>query len=363
MSKLEAIIYLSRNGLQVFLPEENKNFQQPFTPKTIVNLEIVNPQVLVDQVNYFLETNNITPRKAIIMLSEDMLFTKKISALTPEARDDLVKEFLTNIPLDPQLVVHKVFTFRGYRLAVATNRDLFMSIKNIFESLKWKVVYVVPDVIFIKGSLAPQKIMDLLNDKELLQMGNFLNLKTSMSIQGKEKKPFPAVLVFGSLLGLALIVFVFLILFNVIDLTGNEKYEENVSISDVALVSNNVSGSAPEDVSNNETTVSNNDTNNLVENDVDFTLFNIQVLNGTGVPGLAGSTRGSLEDIGFEDIDVGNADKQDYKETQVIYKEGVPKNIIDDIVEKLNETFDKVVSEVSQESINYDVVITTGVLK
>lgn len=356
--KPEAIIYLSRNGLQIFLTEEDRTLQQPFTPKTIVNLEVVDPQALSDQINYFLETNNIKPEKALIMLSDDMLFTKKIAARTPEARSELVKEFLNNIPLDPQLIAHKVFTFRGYRLAVATNRDIFMSVKGIFEALKWKILYIVPDVIFIRGNIVPKKIMDLLHDNELLQMGNLLNLKVPKVAKTKEKKISPITLIAGTVLGLGIITFVFLVLFNVIDLSGNKESVDVTPINEIDLVEDSTSEDVIEEESSEE-----DQTEDSGTTDVDLTLFNIQVLNGAGVPGLASSTQGDLEELGFEGIKIGNADAQDYEETEVVYKPGVPQNIIDNIVTKLEETFEAVVSKTVQEELDYDIVITTGNLK
>jgi len=367
--KPEAIIYLSRNGFQIFLTEEDRVLQQPFTPKTIVNLEVADSQALSEQINYFLETNNIKPEKALIILSEDMLFTKKIAARTPEARNDLVKEFLNNIPLDPQLIVHKVFTFRGYRLAVATNKDIFMSVKSIFETLKWKILYVVPDVIFIRGNIAPKKIMDLLHDKELLQMGNLLNLKTPKPVAIKEKKTLPIFLIAGPILALGIVVFIFLVLSNTIDLSGNKKSLDVTSINEIDLVDSSTdsvgsqqAGSEQEKVVEEESAEEDQieDSETI---DVDLTLFNIQVLNGAGIPGLAGSTQDDLEEIGFESIKVGNADAQDYEETEIAYKEGVPEGVINTIARKLEETFETVVPKTTQGELDYDIVITTGSLK
>ena len=48
--------------------------------------------------------------------------------------------------------------------------------------------------------------------------------------------------------------------------------------------------------------------------------FKIQVLNGSGVAGLAGKAKVKLEALGYPEVTVGNADSKDYTETQVAIK-------------------------------------------
>lgn len=48
--------------------------------------------------------------------------------------------------------------------------------------------------------------------------------------------------------------------------------------------------------------------------------FKIQVLNGSGVAGLAGKAKTKLESLGYPEVTVGNADSKDYTETEVSIK-------------------------------------------
>ena len=48
--------------------------------------------------------------------------------------------------------------------------------------------------------------------------------------------------------------------------------------------------------------------------------FKIQVLNGSGVAGLAGKAKDKLEALGYPEVTVGNADSKDYTETEVAIK-------------------------------------------
>ena len=48
--------------------------------------------------------------------------------------------------------------------------------------------------------------------------------------------------------------------------------------------------------------------------------FKIQVLNGSGIGGLAGKAKTKLEGLGYPEVTVGNADSKDYTKTQVAIK-------------------------------------------
>ena len=362
--KPEAIIYLSRNGLQVLLLEKEDVYQLPFTPKTIVNLEIVNSQSLTEQIQNFINEKQIKPQKVMLMLSDDMLFTKKIAARTPEARQNLVKEFLSNIPLDPKLVVYKVFTFRGYRLAVATNKDVFIMVKSALEGLKWKVLYAVPDVIYIRGSLSPQKIMDVLEDKELLQLGNLLNLKVPKKAPEKQKeKKIPLkFLIPGGVLALGFLVFAFLVLFGVIDFNKSDT-PDVPDFKEINLVEEGSEKTTEEDSEVEEVTEEESDVEPATV-DLGRENLTIQVLNGTGVSGLAGDVQTDLEAFEYSNIEVGNADGQDYEETVVFYIEGINSSILGEIRNILEKRFNSVRSEVeSSEDQSFGVIIRTGQLK
>lgn len=362
-SKPEAIIYLSRNGLQMLLPEDEQTYQLPFSPKTIVNLEVVDPQFITQQIQDFINEKQIKPQNIMIILSNDMLFSKKIAARTSEARDSMVQEFLGSIPLDPKLIVHKVFTFRGYRLAVATNQDIYMSVKSAFEGLKWRVLYIVPDVIYVRGSLSPQKIMDVLDDKELLQLGNFLNLKTQKSVPGEQvKKLSLKFLIPGGAVALGFIIFVLLVLFGVIDFNKTDTS----SVPDFKQIDLVEESATPDESTSTEKTTGESTTVEEESSAADIGKgeLTIQVLNGTGVSGLAGAIKTDLESSKYENIEVGNADEQNYEETVVFYKEGITSSVLEEIKSVLEKKFNSVSSELdSTGEQEFDIIIRTGGLK
>ncbi|KKQ51316.1 hypothetical protein A2865_03035 [Candidatus Woesebacteria bacterium RIFCSPHIGHO2_01_FULL_39_17] len=93
--------------------------------------------------------------------------------------------------------------------------------------------------------------------------------------------------------------------------------------------------------------------------EIDRDEVKIQVLNGTGITGAAGALQKELEGLGYSQVDVGNAQKQDFKATEVIFDSGVSLEVKDEITEKLEGLYQDV--EVKVGSVDrYDIKITTG---
>lgn len=89
----------------------------------------------------------------------------------------------------------------------------------------------------------------------------------------------------------------------------------------------------------------------------------IEVLNGTGIAKEAGFLQGQLEDLGYSQIDVGNADEEDYVKTTVTFVSSLPKEVIDEITAELEEIYEKVKTNATDSEGDYQVQIITGYRK
>lgn len=86
----------------------------------------------------------------------------------------------------------------------------------------------------------------------------------------------------------------------------------------------------------------------------------IQILNGSGAPGVAGEGRDYLQELGYENISVGNADSYAYEQTEVYVKEEM-KDMVETLVEDLKEEYEvEVQSEYLDEDSDYDIRIILG---
>lgn len=96
----------------------------------------------------------------------------------------------------------------------------------------------------------------------------------------------------------------------------------------------------------------------------DLSEYKVTVLNGSGIPGTAGTVRSALEEGGFEGVTTGNASSYDFNSTEVSMKENTPEAVFNKIKELLEDNYPIVLSEDNlPENSNYDVVITVGVKK
>lgn len=95
---------------------------------------------------------------------------------------------------------------------------------------------------------------------------------------------------------------------------------------------------------------------------VDKSEVKIQVKNGTTVAGEAGKLKTVLSDLGYSDVSTGNADKTSYTSTMVKFETTVSSQVKEEIVDKLEEVYNKV--EISEGSVtDGDVEIIIGYRK
>jgi len=96
-----------------------------------------------------------------------------------------------------------------------------------------------------------------------------------------------------------------------------------------------------------------------IAREVERSEVTIQIMNGTGVPGEASFLQGELEDLGYETIEVGNADETDQTVTEVTFASDLPLEIIDEITELLNDLYTGV-RVVNSQTTPVDISIITG---
>jgi len=87
--------------------------------------------------------------------------------------------------------------------------------------------------------------------------------------------------------------------------------------------------------------------------------FSINVLNGSGTAGVASNVSSLLEEIGFDNIEVGDADSYDFTDTEVKLKEEVPDSVFEKIKEALSG-YSVNKSETLADNSQYEVVIIIG---
>jgi hypothetical protein len=92
---------------------------------------------------------------------------------------------------------------------------------------------------------------------------------------------------------------------------------------------------------------------------VDREIISIRILNASGVAGEATKLKEQLEELGYFNVEVGNADAQDAVVTTVSYLSGLEDEISDEITQKLSEIYQSVETTFTNTG-EYDIDILLG---
>lgn len=358
---MNTVFYLKDKSLQLYSEKlKGKYLSLNFPQEVINNLEIKDTERFKDLLISWLTQSEIGKQKAVIVLSEEVLFTKHI----PIGAKDLpsqVEDFINEIPFEPEMVAKTYFqTEDGYAL-VATNKQLFENIKGILEELEWSVVGVTPSLIYgdfgKTDQLSQEELEEIFKQPGLLKDINYLapkDLKDLMSLKplednNQDKEETIEVKGNGHKK-------VWILLVALVFLGGSLLTVFNLGLVKFPFIKTD-SASVPLVVQ--PTTSPVEEPTSTPETSVDKKELKVQVLNGTGIPGQAGEVKDLLVDLGFEGIGTANAPEK-VTEAAVDFSTKVPQSIQDEVLAELEKTFIKVWSRNGMENSGYDISVTTG---
>lgn len=213
------ILFIDRNGFSVF-QDALSNFPRfNFTPDIVANLDVVNREQFVSLIATFIQINKIIPSSLTVILSDTVIYTKALvnatqstvqnpasqnpSSIPSNVNDEHKEEiqnFLEDIPFEE--VLAKVVKINQVSSIVAVNKDLVMTIADVFINKGSAVEAIVPsfmygpNVSFATG-LTQNNIRVIQEESGVLKTGNLLtDQQTIISPQSleierieKEKKP------------------------------------------------------------------------------------------------------------------------------------------------------------------------------
>lgn len=92
---------------------------------------------------------------------------------------------------------------------------------------------------------------------------------------------------------------------------------------------------------------------------VDRSEISIRVLNGTGIAREAAFLTGKLEELGYSQVEAGNADDQTSETTEVSFGSAVPEAVREEIRNKLEEIYAEV-EVITGRATDADILVVTG---
>ena len=347
------VLFLKRDSLELYLANSDgpKN-KLSFPPEIIKYEEIIDEAKFENLISSFLQKELVSNQKVIILLSQDILFQKTISAKDKNLEEAEIKKFTDEIPFDvSKTATVKVPTTAGLNI-IATNKKLYLPIATACEKLNSQVEAVIPSTIFgISKDLPLTKndIAQIIKNPKLVNASNFLLVQadTDSQIDQERSKSFAK----NNKNILFILLFV-LIIIAVISFIFIKQKKQAVSPKKELEITQGSPMPTP-----SEESTAGAEIEEISKEDL-----KIQILNGTGVAGQAQDLADLLKSDGFGDVTLSNSPTTDNTQAKVSFKDRVPQIVKDNLTQKLEEIFETVQVETLVES-DFDIAITTGELK
>lgn len=348
------LIVLRASSLEVYNVKTEEKETLDFPQSIVKKQEILDFEKFEIHIEEFLARNSMKKQNAIMVLASDVIFE---TALPKEKEDDEKAEeekLIKKVPGKEEQVVIKKLKDDEKVYLVAANKDYYQSVKYTFEKYGWKIDLVVSSTMFDgfekEKPLEYSDVRQIVENKEALEVGNFLSEKDEISKTRMEKASEKKESGWFSLSNMLLLLFIALICAGgVFSLLFFNNVRIPAGRINLFIVPTPTLTHPPTPTPTPEATLKKED-------------IRMKVLNGTGTPGQAGKVKSAMNAIGLSDIQTDNAENQDATDTIVAVSSKVPKSITDEIVKALQKSFSSVKTQDSTDSA-FDVVITTGTEK
>lgn len=348
------LILVKKNRLELFTDKASKELIYP--QNLVQNLEILDIVNFEKSLSQFFKSSLANKNKVLIVLSEELLFSKTFPLITDVQIDQMVSDFVESVPFSPNKVSYKKISRQSELILISTNKDFYVAVKKALEDTGVEIMAVVPissfkdNLGFEDDSIDTSMAKKILGDKNLIKASDFLSDEEGQIKQSVMHKSFSSiyliilgVLLIGSVAILGAVAFD--LIPNPLSLLEKDKKEEVKKV-------------IPEKTPPiKEASPSSKEASQSAKLKEELT---IQILNGSGIAGQAGSLKEQLEALGFKNIETGNTEKEDQTETTAFFSDQVSSEDRQEIVDELESTFEKVTEQEGPEDLEFDVRVETG---
>lgn len=361
------ILFLDRSGFSIFQDTLPNIAKFNFTPDIVANLDVVNKDQFASLIATFIQINKIVPSGLALILSDNIIYEKDLVNIpqkpttsptplgleTPLGADkehkEEVQKFLENVPFE-DVLAKVVKTDKSNRI-VAVNRDLVMTIADVFRSKGATIEAIIPGFVYgpnvnFAAGLTQNNIQVVLGESEILRLGNLLTdqqtiiAPQSLEIEQKEKEKKPQSLRQFILVGVFITL---LVILGVVYLNMGASPTPPESKNSV-VIPTNIPSSIPIQISTTQTDLRN---------------IKIKIVQSSGSQDIAGSLSSQLLAAGFSDVVTEISQDVASEKSSIIFASDVPS----DVREKAFIESKKILPDVSileNQDINLTVTILIG---
>lgn len=390
----QAVIYFTKNNLQIYTSDPTSPHVIDFPARSITQMKAKDETALKDLVSKYLTDHAVEHNLAILVLAEDILMKKVIPVSSEGDEKKDTEKFFKTIPLDLAKIAKKILRSGDEMYLLATNKELFRPILEALKSQKWEVEQVIPVSLFDSlendDSFTVQEVEQILGNHKSTKIGNFLEPDQEEAIPSEEKEavkdasvsktevvkedksekkqkkeeieqatqasvspivtaatqggaflnPKTVLLLAGISIATAVAVF-FALKFGY-GLFGGVQQSLTGGQEEMLPSSTPIPSPTPTVTA------------------VDKSSIAVQVLNGTGTAGQAGRVKTALEELGFTEVETGNATDKENVTTIVQFAKNIDETTKDEVVAALKETFSTVETASIEADSKFQIVVTTG---
>lgn len=358
--KQQLVLFVDKKRLLLLGTNVGEKEELEFTKAEVKDGEVVDKDKFIGSIVSFLAKSSFKKQKVTCVLLEDLLHKKTIPFADKETVRKEAEEFFKKIHLPEDKKVSKTLTDDQNIYLIATNKEFYSYILEAFGAVGWRIEAMVPISIFYKEDDKKKEITHdeasyILNNSKLIEVGDLLaeeDKKESRMIvpdisgeveDSASQKSRSFVLGFVGFIILGIVIGLFF--FGVLQSPFGKINTADLTKTSVLTLTSVPAPTVVAEITPSEELAAS---------------ATIQILNGTGITGQAAKASKIIEEIGFEDVEVDNADEQDATNTTVVFSSKIPEGVQKKIITEFEKTFSKVNSSISSESADFDIVITTG---
>ncbi|MDH5533315.1 MAG: LytR C-terminal domain-containing protein [Candidatus Pacebacteria bacterium] len=362
------IIFVHRNKIFFCRAHQDQSFELQLTTDIIKDLEVINTYKLDKALTKIIDESGLKSAQVTIILNKSTYFHKSLESTIkdPLEQEAQIEKFSELIPFDDIFI--KQFKFGKKLEVVAINRGFYEPILNSLKKLNLNVSMILPDLV-IKGMVEGENCttkegLAILSAVPKFTNYNLLDIKPKKTILRIEKDaPAPEdrkrLVILSVVFGLLIIVLIFALIFNYNRAQQDKKLINQQQQNQTAQPPSSIISNTNDNKSATDSAQADLKEKEATEETIDFDIYEIRVLNGSGITGQAGIVKEGLEDAGFDNITVGNAKTITSGKTSVIFSPSVPSSVRAIILESI-ESIGQEYTIQENDQIDYDSVITTS---
>ncbi len=164
MAAKTGVIYLQKDKFQLYSPLFSTILEFHFVPEIVRDLDVINKDLLENLLGLFISNNKVPPSNLIVVVADNACFIKDFfSTQQPQSQADKppqlptpqdlseelheqIEQFVDHVPFDS--VESEKFPLVNGIKVLATNRELYEAIKEVFEKQKFTIEIILPGLPF-----------------------------------------------------------------------------------------------------------------------------------------------------------------------------------------------------------------------